>query len=245
MIAIVGTNHDDILYFETAMANKKEDLLLKKYKITIGTIFNQEVLLIHGLNTSILSSVLVSTICSKYYIDLIIAVGRCFAMNKGLKVGDIIIAEKVINIDVDQIDDNDVRLGQIPSLPQEFKVQQDVIGYIEEGLNKRAFTTGKRVSVLSSNDLSNNTLRRIRENVVSIFDLNKTVVDSISGGVAVSAYLYNVPFVSVKVVEKIVGEKWNIDNYLKVLDSYVGADKAIIAAIGDIGRNDVIIGGHH
>ena len=83
MIAIVGTNHDDILYFETAMANKKEDLLLKKYKITIGTIFNQEVLLIHGLNTSILSSVIVSTICSKYYIDLIIAVGRCFAMNKG------------------------------------------------------------------------------------------------------------------------------------------------------------------
>lgn len=245
MIAIVGTNHDDILYFETAMANKKEDLLLKKYKITIGTIFNQEVLLIHGLNTSILSSVLVSTICSKYYIDLIIVVGRCFAMNKGLKVGDIIIAEKVINIDVDQIDDNDVRLGQIPSLPLEFRVQQDVIGYIEEGLNKRAFTTGKRVSVLSSNDLSNNTLRRIRENVVSIFDLNKTVVDSISGGVAVSAYLYNVPFVSVKVVEKIVEEKWNIDNYLKVLDSYVGADKAIIAAIGDIGRNDVIIGGHH
>ena len=165
MIAIVGTNHDDILYFETAMANKREDLLLKKYKITIGTIFNQEVLLIHGLNTSILSSVLVSTICSKFYIDLIITVGRCFAMNKGLKVGDIIIAEKVINIDVDQIDDNDVRLGQIPSLPQEFRVQQDVIGYIEEGLNKRAFTTGKRVSVLSSNDLSNNTLRRIRENV--------------------------------------------------------------------------------
>ena len=60
-----------------------------------------------------------------------------------------------------------------------------------------------------------------------------------------SGYLYHVPFVSVKVVEKIVGEKWNIDNYIKVLDSYVGADKAIISAIGDIGRNDVIIGGHH
>ena len=245
MIAIVGTNHDDILYFETSMANKREEVFLKKYKMTIGTIFNQEVLIMHGLNTSILSSAVVGAICSKYYIDLIIAVGRCFAMNKGLKIGDIIIAEKVINIDVDQIDDNDVRIGQIPSLPQEFRVQSDVIGYIEDGLNKRAFTTGKRVSVLSSNDLSNNTLRRIRENVVSIFDLNKTVVDSISGGVAVAGHLYNVPFVSVKVVEKIVGEKWNIDNYLKVLDSYVGADKAIISAIGDIGRNDVIIGGHH
>ena len=245
MIAIVGTNHDDILYFETAMANKKEDMILKKYKITIGTIFNQEVLLMHGMNTSILSSVLTAAICQQFYIDLIIVVGRCFALSKELKIGDIIISEKAINIDVDQIDDNDVRLGQIPSLPQEFRVQNDVIGYIEEGLNKRAFITGQRVSVLSSNDLSNNTLRRIRENVVSIFDLNKTVVDSITGGVAVAGYLYHVPFVSVKVVEKIVGEKWNIDNYIKVLDSYVGADKAIISAIGDIGRNDVIIGGHH
>ena len=245
MIAIVGTNHDDILYFETAMANKREELILKKYKVTFGTIFNQEVLLMHGLYTSILSSLLISSICSQYYIDLIIVVGRCFALSKGLKVGDIVISEKVINIDVDQIDDNDVRLGQIPSLPQEFRVQTDVIGYIQEGLNKRAFTTGHKVSVLSSNDLSNNTLRRIKENAVSIFDLNSTVVDSISGGVAVAGHLYNVPFVSVKVIEKIVGEKWNIDNYLKVLDSYVGADKAIISAIGDIGRNDVIIGGHH
>ena len=245
MIAIVGTNHDDILYFETAMANKREDMLLKKYKITIGTIFNQEVLLMHGLNTSILSSVLMGAICSQYYIDLIIAVGRCFALSKGLKVGDITISEKVLNIDVDQIDDNDVRLGQIPTLPVEFRVQNDVIGYIEEGLNKRAFITGKRVSVLSCNDVSNNTLRRVRENAVSLFDLNRTVVDSISGGVAVAGHLYHVPFVSVKVVEKIVGEQWNIDNYIKVLDAYVGADKAIISAIGDIGRNDVIIGGHH
>lgn len=245
MIAILGTNHDDILYFETTMANKKEDILLKKYKVTIGTIFNQEVMLVHGLNTSILSGVVSSHIFSKYYIDLVIIVGRCYSLSKEMKVGDIIIADKIINIDVDQIDDNDVRVGQIPSLPQEFKVQNDVISYIEEGLNKRAFTTGRKATFLSCNDLSNKTLQRIADNVVSIFDLSHTVVDSISGGIAVSGLLFGVPYISVKVVEKVLGEKWDVENYLKVLDSYVGADKAIISAIGDIGRNDVIIGGHH
>lgn len=245
MIAIVGTNHDDILYFENVISNKREEMIFKKYKVTIGNIYNQEVLLMHGLNTSILSSAICTNIFSKYFVDLIIVVGRCFALGEKSAVGDIIISDKVVNIDVDQIDDNDVRIGQIPTLPQEFKVQNDVIGYIEDGLNKRAFTTGKRVTILTSNDLSNNTLRRMRENAVEIFDLDKVMVDSISGGVAVASYLQNIPFVAVKVVEKVVGQKWDVENYLKVLDSYVNADKAIIATIGDIGRSDVIIGGHH
>ena len=71
------------------------------------------------------------------------------------------------------------------------------------------------------------------------------VADSITGGVAVSSFLHKVPFIAVKVVDKILDEKWNVDSYLKVLDVYIGVDKAIISTIGDIGRNDVIFGGKH
>lgn len=242
MIAIIGSNHDDILYFETVMKNKTTETVLNHFEATIGTIFNQEVLILHGANTSILSSALTTYLCSKYYLDLIIVVGRCFAISKKLKLGDIIISNKILNVDIDLIDEHGVLLGQIPELPQIYEVQNDIIGYLEEGLNKRVFSNGKRVTVLSSDDLSHDNLLKIQEKEK---DNNEEsfVVDSISGGIAVGSYLAKVPFVVIKTVETVLGEQWNVENYIQVLDTYVNMDKAVVSAIGDIGRNDVIIGG--
>ena len=58
MIMIVGSQHDDILYFESVMSNKREEVALGKFKITIGTIFNQSVLLVDQAKTNYLSSAL-------------------------------------------------------------------------------------------------------------------------------------------------------------------------------------------
>ena len=82
MIAIIGSNHDDILYFESVVANKHSETILKRYQVTTGTIFNQEVLLVYGINTSILSGAIVSYILNKYYLDLMIVVGRCLSLNR-------------------------------------------------------------------------------------------------------------------------------------------------------------------
>ena len=199
MIAIIGSSHDDILYFDSIMSNKNYDKLLKRYEMITGTIFNQEVVVVYGVYTSILASSITMAILDKYYIDLVIVVGRCYSLNKAHKPGDIIIGTEVINVDVDQIDHNDVLLGQIPTLPKSFIVQKDLITYLEEGFNKRTFTMGERGLVLSTNDLSN---------------------------------------------EKVYGVDWDVENYLKVLNSYIDMDKAVTAMIGDIGRNDVLYGGN-
>ena len=242
MIAIIGSNHDDILYFESVVANKHSETILKRYQVTTGTIFNQEVLLVYGINTSILSGAIVSYILNKYYLDLMIVVGRCLSLNKKLPVGEIVVSENVINIDVNQVHDNDVVIGQIPSLPQIFKVQKDVISYIEEGLTKHSFKYARKATFLSSNDISNFALEKIKDNE-TIYKADSSVVDSTSGGVAVNSELYGVPFVSVKVVERVIGEDWDVEHYLTVLDRYIDMDKAIVSAIGDIGRNDVLFMG--
>ena len=101
MIAIFGTNHDDILYFESIMSNHTEKIVLNKYKISFGTIFNQEVVLVDGNYTSILSASISSYIFSNYHIDLAYVVGRCVSLSKNLKTGDIVIADRIINADVD------------------------------------------------------------------------------------------------------------------------------------------------
>ena len=243
MIAIIGSSHDDILYFDSIMSNKNYDKLLKRYEMITGTIFNQEVVVVYGVYTSILASSITMAILDKYYIDLVIVVGRCYSLNKAHKPGDIIIGTEVINVDVDQIDHNDVLLGQIPTLPKSFIVQKDLITYLEEGFNKRTFTMGKRGLVLSTNDLSNKAIDIIAKEK-TIYNANEVIIDSTSGGVAVACFLHEVPFAVIKAIEKVYGVDWDVENYLKVLNSYIDMDKAVTAMIGDIGRNDVLYGGN-
>ena len=70
MIMIIGSQHDDILYFESVITNKKEELIMGKFKVTIGTIFNQAVMLVDQVKTNYLSSALTLYLIEKYFVSL-------------------------------------------------------------------------------------------------------------------------------------------------------------------------------
>ena len=122
MIAIVGATHDDVLYFESIVSNRRKEEILGHYEVSIGTIFNQEVIIVDNLHTSILASAIITDIINKYYINLIVVVGKCTAISNGLKCGDIVISKNIINADVDQLGVKNVVVGQIPTLPRDFTV---------------------------------------------------------------------------------------------------------------------------
>ena len=48
MIVIVGASHDDILYFDSVLTNRNEEIILNKYPITRGMMFNQEIVVVGG-----------------------------------------------------------------------------------------------------------------------------------------------------------------------------------------------------
>lgn len=85
MIVIIGETHDDILYFDSVLANKREEVILDKYKVSIGTIFSQDALIAYNLFSSSLSSAVLMHILDTYYVDLIINVGRCMTYLLELK----------------------------------------------------------------------------------------------------------------------------------------------------------------
>ena len=78
MIMIVGSQHDDILYFESVITNKREETVLGKFKVTIGTIFNQAVLLVDQMKTNYLSSALTLYLIEKYFVILVIKIYSYF-----------------------------------------------------------------------------------------------------------------------------------------------------------------------
>ena len=132
MIVIVGETHDDILYFDSVLANRREETILNRYKISIGTIFSQEVLVVHELFTSVVCSAVLTYILKQYIVVLVISVGRCMSVSKAIKNGDIVVSKKIVDVGVDLTMFNDVAMAQIPGFNRDFPVQDDILTYISE-----------------------------------------------------------------------------------------------------------------
>ena len=243
MIVIVGSTHDDILYFDSVLANKKEDIILNRYRISIGTIFSQEVIVVHEMVTSILTSAVLTYILEKYYVDLVIGVGKCISVTKHLKNGDIALSNRVIDGNVDISLFSDVTMSQIPGFDREFMVQDDLIGYLSNGLAKRGQIDFHKVTYLSSDNLSYDMVNVLKEkkNLFSITD-EEFVIDHNASGIALACRLKNVPFIILKVAENRLDQENNLDTYSLVLSRYIDLGKAVISTISDIGRSDILEG---
>ena len=242
MILIIGSSHDDVLYFESKLRNKRTEMIYKKYKITFGTIFNQEIALVHEVYTSYLSSLLTAYVMQKYYVVLVLLVGKCVALFKDVRPGDVFLSRQIFFGDVNQYGKMDSSLGQIPTLPRFFSGDNYVLSVLETAFNNLSelipyrfgtFITTNKI-IKSEADV----LPFSRDNVY-FGRKDALVFDSETGGAALSCYLAGVSFVSVKVVEHYIGEESTVDSYVEVLKRYSFVGKAISAAIGEITRNDV------
>ena len=242
MIVIAGNTHDDILYFDTVLANKKEDVLLNRFKVSIGTIFNQEVLVVHECTSSVLASALMTYILGQYYVDLVIVVGRCISIDKDVRNGDIIVSKQIIDCNIDLSTQGDTILGQYPGMPREFVVQQDILEYLLKGLRRRSFVPSHVLNVLTTDNMASEQVEYLKKNH-SLFGIkDEFVLDNNSSGVALACTLKSVPCITIKVAENKIEQTSNIDTYLNVLTRYVDLGKAVVSTINDIGRNDILEG---
>ena len=243
MIMIIGSSHDDILYFESIMTGKREEKVFD-YPLTIGSIFNQEVLLVDSVYTNPLSSAITSALIAKYYVILVFVVGKAIAFSSDWKAGDIAISRQIYFGDVDQSADTDARFGQIPGLPPYFQTQEDVLGYVTSSFEKRMFGAYYPATFVSSNVVF--TLKKQLVEVVvddTIFGhQDRVVLDSNSGGVALACHLSRIPFVSIKVISRFLDQPYTVEDYASTLRRYVDLGRGIVSTIGDIGRSDLLGG---
>ena len=243
MIVIVGDTHDDILYFETVLANKKEEVILNRFKVYSGTIFSQGVIVIRDMSTSILTSAVLTHILDHYYVDLVIGVGRCTSISEGPKQGDIALSSSVIDANVDLSIFKDVGMAQIPGFSREFLVQNDIFGYLAENLEKRPSIDYFRGTYLSSDNMSQDMFNYLKEHK-TMFSKNdeKLIIDHNSSGIAMACTLKGIPFICVKVVEHGLNQVENLKTYTNVLSRYIDLGKGVISTINNIGRSDILEG---
>lgn len=241
MIVIIGETHDDILYFDSVLANKREETILEKYTVSIGTIFSQDALIACNVFSSSLASAILMNILDKYYVDLIISVGRCMAVSSNIKNGDIVVSKRVIDANVDLTMFGSVVTGQIPGFERDFLVQDDIINYLSKGLERRISINYHLATFLSSSNMSKDMCNHLinKKEAYSIGN-DLLVIDQNSAGVAVVSTLKSVPFISVKVAENNLAVANNLESYVSVLDKYIDLGKAVISTINDISRSDIL-----
>ena len=244
MIVILGDSHDDVLYFETVLANKKEEIIMNRFKISVGTIFSQGVIVLYGMSTSILTSAVLTYILNNYYIDLVVNVGKCISASDGVKAGNIALASEVIDANVDLSIFKDVGMSQIPGFSREFSVQNDIFNYLAEALEKRPNIDYFRTIYLSTDNMSPDMVKYLRENKTIFYRNDENfVIDHNSSGVAIACALKNVPFIVAKVIENGLDHTQDLKTYSTVLSRYIDLGKGVISTINNIGRSDILEGG--
>jgi len=243
MILIVGNNSDDVLYFSSILKNKREETFFKKYHALVGTIYNQPVMLLQDVYTTALSSALAVSIIKEYSVFLIINVGKCYTMSKDINNGDIVISKHTSFLDVNQCENQGIKLGQIPTCVAGFESSAEILKALSETLIKRTNYQFFETTFLSSNTIYSKKEeldKYILEGRILNEDIDKVVFDSEAAGLALAANLCDISFVAAKVVERHLGEKRSIKGYVRILNEYTDLGKAVVNTIGIIGQNDIL-----
>lgn len=243
MILIMGSSHDDILFYENLLSKRSSEVIYNRYPVTYGRMFNQEIALVSEVYTDYISSLVTTYFIEKYFVILVINVGTCIGYSKNTNFGDIAISNKVMLSDVDQISIRPVSLGQIPNgFPQFFETQKDTRNIFSDAFAKRNFQNQFLATFFSSNTFYTRESQleplMISNSLTSLSD--NVVFDCTLGGVALSCELHNVSYIAVKIVENSLGKPLDYEKYGKILSMYSEIGKTIASTIGDIASTDVL-----
>lgn len=243
MILILGNNKDDLLYFETRLNDKKVEKIFNKYKVTIGNISNQSVILLHDVYTNTLSATLVSYLIEKYYVLFVIKVGKCHTISPTLNPGDVVLSKKIMAMDIDVCDISGTSLGQIPSFPKNFETNVDLLKLASSSFSKCSKVQTYSLTFMSSNkhfssiDMLKN---YVHDDMIFNQNIKDVVFDSELYGVALACNLHGIPFIGINVVLGKVGADFSTNNYIKVLRQYVNVGKSVVNIIGEMGSKEVL-----
>jgi len=243
MILLLGSSHDDILYFETVIRNKVECApLYKKFPMIQGTIFNQNVTIVYGLFTSYLSGAVISGLLHDISPLLVILLGRCKLLSGDMKHGDIAISKHIVGMDIDQSEYQNVKVGQIPGFDSEYLTSLDAIQILTKTMDRSLINNYRTCTYMCSNKIINgsNSLEEYGKAGFILGHSGNIVLDSESYGTALACSLYNVPLISIKAVDSTVENKSTINDYVRTLKTYSNIGKAVVSFIGEIGRRDLV-----
>lgn len=242
MILILGSTHDDILYFETQLKDKKTESIKDNVSLIFGTLFGQSVVLAYDVYSNYLSSAVTSYLIAKYDVLLVINVGIAQALENDFKKGDIVVAKCNYLGDVDLGVSTRANLGEIPNFSKVFHSNQDFLNMAIDFSNRYMITNFKEGVFVSLNKEFRfvGELKSISSGSLVLGSHDSIVFDTTSGGCATASTLLAVPFISFKVIYNNFSAKVTTQDKIKALKSFASLGKIVASIVIEVGRNDTI-----
>lgn len=215
-VLIIGTTLDDINFIKNKMIDIVEEDIGGHFKAYVGKYASKNVVLSYSGYGENLASIATTLLIEKYHPYFIINVGTVSSINSSLVQGDLMIGERIYFSDVSMMELNKSKYGQFPSLPSYFQVDADLKQNIAKAIGQISNPVHRGV-ILSSNTfyLNRNEINKVVENHFLKIE-NLYAIDTESGGVALAAYLYSIPFIAIKICNYEVGNDKQLINRIRM-----------------------------
>lgn len=203
MIGIIAAEEKELVEIKKIMTNVEEDKIYEKI-VYIGKIHNKDTVLIQSNMGKVNSARVCQILIDNFDIELIINVGSAGSTNNKLNIGDVVIADTLIQHDYD-VTPFGRKLGEIDNVGESIKVNKDLLDLFDsEKVN---------IGVIASGDkfISN---KEEKEKIGNTF--NSLCVEMEGASIAQVCFLDNIPFLVIRsITDKLDGSaKVEYDEFL-------------------------------
>jgi 5'-methylthioadenosine/S-adenosylhomocysteine nucleosidase len=216
MIAIVGEDMDDILYFKTKMSLTTSAKLFGNIEVYLGTLSKESAVVCALGRGNYLSSMLMAMILKQYQPYLVFNVGTCSSFSPQLKQGDLLIADRYYFAGIDFSSDHAGVYGQIPGMNPFYVADSSLNDKIENVAYLLANRYVQRGYLLSGENfyMDEAPVKDIvQKNFLSAASL--MAYDTSSAGVALACQMAETTLFTMRVVNYQIGKDEQRLNYVR------------------------------
>ncbi|XRX42448.1 MAG: 5'-methylthioadenosine/adenosylhomocysteine nucleosidase [Buchnera aphidicola (Eriosoma harunire)] len=234
IIGILGAMYEEIKPLHQLIDN----IIQKKYYnyiFYIGNLLNIKIIfLISGIG-KVAASIASTILINKYHPNLIINIGTAGSIHHILKTGNIVLANTISYYDVN-ITKFGYKIGQIPSCPQFFLINQQLLHLTTETLNKKKIQFFQGLIVTGDAFIhSKKTAQLIKKKFH-----NAIAVDMESAAIAHVCFKLNTPLLTIKCISDYANNTGHIDFKIFIHISSQTSCNVLTILLNELNKNTKI-----
>ncbi|MFA5660012.1 MAG: hypothetical protein WC968_01260 [Bacilli bacterium] len=217
MILLLGTTPDDILYIRKKMKLVEKGALKGDHFYYVGEYGGKDICITYTGNSNLMSSIICTYMIRKFDPYLVISIGSCSSASKGLKQGDLFVAERVYLGVFDYNSVNDRHFSEAIHMAPYYVTEDSYIRYVERINVSAGNYKLVRGPVLNVGKFYTdmNEVNKLIDNQENFLG-GKIAIDTEMGGIVTCARFFGVPWLMIKAINYEIGEDEQLLTHVRV-----------------------------
>ncbi|MBM7541707.1 5'-methylthioadenosine/S-adenosylhomocysteine nucleosidase [Amphibacillus cookii] len=202
LIGIIGAMDQEIALLKNEMDIHSEQVIANCLFIK-GRLKSKDIVLLKSGIGKVNAAMATTILVERFQPDLIINTGSAGGLDPELDVGDIVIGEQVVHHDVD-VTAFDYKYGQVPSMPEHYTADLNLILAVEKANKKLSKVKSKRGLIATGDSFMQDPERvaYVQRQIPNIIAVEMEAV-----AIGQVCYQYDLPFVVIRALSDIAGKE--------------------------------------